>query len=136
MTKIVWCGLTLREELGSRDCPYLIRWVFQTRWFSVRLHHWISSDDQRHYHDHPFWFLVLVLRGSYTDRSPAGDDRMTAGRVRFRPAEHKHTALVDRGGCWTLLLCGPEIREWGFWVNGRFRKRNKYFFEHGHHPCE
>lgn len=41
------------------------------------------------------------------------------------------------GGCWTVLLTGPEKRVWGFWVNGKFRKRNKYFYEHGHHhPCD
>jgi len=129
--RIVW-----REKLGQQNCPYLIRWIFDFGLFSIRLHHWLSSDDDRAFHDHPWWFLTLVLWGSYIDRSPAGDDAMTIGKIRFRRAEHQHTAVVAPGGCWTLLLCGPEKREWGFWVADKFRKRNKYFFEHGHHPCD
>lgn len=125
-----------REKLGLPECPYLIRWVADFDWFSIRLHHWIASDDDRAFHDHPWWFLTLVLRGGYTDRSDTGDDALSFGSIRFRRAQHKHTAVVNQGGCWTLLLCGPESREWGFWVNGKFRKRNKFFFEHGHHPCK
>lgn len=128
--------ITWRERLGLPECPYLIRWVLDLGFCSIRLHHWIASDDQRHHHDHPWWFLTLVLWGSYLDRSPSGYTMMIPGRWAYRPAIHQHTALVSPGGCWTLLLCGPESREWGFWVDGKFRRRNKYFFEHGHHPCE
>jgi hypothetical protein len=129
--KIIW-----RERLGRPECKYVVRWVVDFGLFSIRLHHWLSSDDQRHMHDHGWGFYTLVLMGAYTDVSPQGEQRMTPGTIAFRPAEHQHTVRVDRGGCWTLLLTGPERRVWGFWVNGRFRKRNKYFFIHGHHPCE
>jgi hypothetical protein len=40
------------------------------------------------------------------------------------------------GGCWTLLLTGPKVRRWGFWVSKKFKKSNKYFLGHGSHPCE
>jgi hypothetical protein len=96
----------------------------------------MASDDQRNFHDHPWSFYTLVLKGGYTDVNPEGEERMTAGKLVFREAEHKHTVMVDKGGCWSLLLTGPEKRRWGFWVKNRFRKRNKYFFEHGHHPCD
>jgi hypothetical protein len=129
-------GIIWNQELGKSECPYLQRWALETKWFTVRLHHWISSDDQRHYHDHPWWFLTLILRGGYTDISPSGEQRMTAGSIAFRPAEHRHTVRVDAGGCWSLMLTGPDSRVWGFWVKGRFRKRNKYFFEWGQHPCD
>lgn len=128
---IVW-----GQQLGLPECPYLTRWVFQTRWFAIRLHHWHASDDQRHYHDHAWWFLIFMLKGRYIDRSPAGEDELRTGSVRFRPAAHRHTVEVDPGGAWTLLLSGPESRVWGFWVGDRFRHRNKYFYEYGHHPCD
>lgn len=64
------------------------------------------------------------------------DDHLSAGSLRVRQAEHRHTVIVDDGGAWTVLLTGPEKREWGFWVKGRFRKRNRYFYDHGHHVCD
>ena len=87
-------------------------------------------------HDHPWWFLTLILWGGYVDVSLGGEDRVGAGSIRLRPSWWRHTVRVNKGGAWSLLLTGPERRQWGFWVNGKFRKRNKYFFEHGHHPCE
>lgn len=132
------CG----EELGRGECPYLRRWVLDFKFSSLRLHHWMASDDQRHPHDHPWWFWSLVLRGRMTE-CPANVDPLRPGKLRevgsleFFQAEHRHSVRVTPGeGCWTLLLTGPEKRVWGFWVNGRFRKRNKYFYMKQHHPCE
>lgn len=128
--------IILRQRLGKADCPYLVRWGIDCGLFTIRLHHWLASDDQRFLHDHPWWFLTLVLWGSYQDISADGVDRLRFGSIRFRRAKHRHSVKVPKRGCWTLLLTGRERRVWGFWVNGRFRKRNKYFYEYGHHPCE
>ena len=130
-TTFIW-----RQSLGLATCPYLIRWVLDLGFFSIRLHHWIASDDQRFPHDHPWWYTSFILKGGYTDKSPEGDRHVSAGSVVHFKAAHQHSVLVDPGGCWTLMITGPERREWGFWVKGRFRRRNKYFYEHGHHPCE
>lgn len=124
------------EKLGMEECPYMIRWRIETRWGSLRLHHWRAPDDDRHFHDHPWGFTTVVLAGGYTDRSPEGDDHLRRGSIRHRPAEHQHTVVPDQGGAWTLVITGPKIRDWGFWVLGKFRKANKYFAKHGHHPCD
>jgi hypothetical protein len=129
--KFVW-----RQKLGRPECPYIERTYFECKWFSVRLHHWLASDDQRFAHNHPWQWFTLVLAGSYTDVTDKGNQRMIPGRFAFRSADHCHKVKVDKGGCWTLLITGPEKKEWGFFVNGKFRRRNKYFFEWGHHPCE
>jgi hypothetical protein len=129
--KLIW-----RQKVGKPECPYIVRWVADFGPFSIRLHQWLRSDDQRHFHDHSWDFVTLVLRGGYTDLSPEGAQRMTPGTIAYRAAEHQHTVKVDKGGCLTLLFCWKERREFGFWVKGKFRRRNKYFFEHGHHPCE
>ena len=73
--------------------------------------------------------------------SPEGDTVMKRGMVKKFKAEHKHIVKVNKGGCWTLLLTGREKRQWGFWTKRkdgtfRFRKRNKYFYENGVHPCD
>jgi len=125
-----------RERLGLPECPYVIRWRLEIAGLgSVRVHHWLASDDPRAFHDHPWWFVTLVLRGGYTDRSPAGDEHLHAGAVRYRPALHQHTVVSDESGAWTLLVTGPKIRAWGFWPDGKFRKANKWFASRGHHPC-
>lgn len=125
--KIKWA-----DKLGNPKCPYVTRWVFETKWFSIRLHHWKGSDDLRHFHDHEWNYTTFILKGGYIEHHPDGIDILKAGDVRHRPALWKHKVEVP-SSCWSLLLTGPKIREFGFWVNGKFRKRNKYFFEHGHH---
>jgi hypothetical protein len=127
--------MTWAEKLGLPQCPYVIRWKLEARLGSVRLHHWLKPDDDRAFHDHPWWFATVMLRGCYTDRSPAGDDVLMAGSARVRPALHQHTVIPGEHGAWTLMLTGPKSRAWGFWREGRFLKANKWFARHGHHPC-
>lgn len=150
----------------------MYRWKLSLgRLGSIRLHHWLRSDDKRFKHDHPADFITLVLRGGYTDlangegRYPIApercgvcrghpgtvcdvcgnglrNERMRPGMIRRRAAEHAHTVAVDPGGCWTLVYFFPYKRAWGFWVprrrdgTMRFKKANKFFLEHGHHPCD
>lgn len=123
------------QKLGDPQCHYLERWVLNFYLFSIRLHHWKSSDDLRYFHDHPWWYWSWVLQGSYVDRSPQGEDFRKTHSLKFYPALHRHSVVIDKP-CWTLLLTGPHSRTWGFWVDGRFRKRSKYFFIFGHHPCD
>lgn len=87
------------------------------------------------YHD---WTVCDQCEGRGFDRAI---QLMKPGSFQFRPALHTHTVNVQKGGCWTILLMGPETRKWGFWVRKRsgkwkWKKSNKYFLEHGHHPCD
>lgn len=132
---LTWPKLTLGQHVGLAECPYLRRWVVDFGAFALRLHRWEHSDDERAFHDHPWWFLTVVLIGSYVDLSPAGEDRLRAGSVRFRSSAHRHTVKVLRPGTWSLLVTGPAVRRWGFWVKDRLVKRDKYFATRGHHPC-
>lgn len=130
MRIIIW-----RDKLGLTSCPYMERWVLNLYFFSIRLHHWMGSDDNRAFHDHAWWFLTIILKGGYTDVSPKGHDPVTTGSIRYRPALHRHTVKVNPCGCWSILLTGPEVRKWGFYPNGKFVRRSKYFDRYGHHPC-
>lgn len=125
--------LRLKEELSCRTGIYLRRWYLETPLFSIRLHHWLSGDDRRNFHDHPWDFIVFVLSGSYIDRSNIENSYMFPGKLSFKRAEHKHS--VDTKGCWTLVFTGPKKRFWGFWVKDKFVKANKYFLTLGSHPC-
>lgn len=57
----------LAEFIGPEECPMMRRWIVVSPLGSVRLHHFLRGDNDRQPHDHPWWFVTLVLRGGYTD---------------------------------------------------------------------
>ncbi len=123
------------EPLGTVECPYAYRWVFIFFGYSIRIHHFLRSDDKRFFHDHAWWFLTFVLKGSYTDVSLDDRDELKRFQFRYRKAEHQHYVEVPVGGCWTILLTGKPLRKWGFWVNGKMKRPLKYFHRYGHPIC-
>lgn len=136
------------EPVGRPECPYLVRWVLILFGYSVRLHHWIRSDEKRHFHDHAWNFLTIILKGRYYDVAPyiAGvpfnlkgaepTEIVKAGSIRYRKAEHKHYVRVPKEGCWSLLFCGRPKRKWGFWVNNHLWRPLRYFSKFGLPPCD
>ena len=64
-----------REKLGFVDNPYLIRWTFIFFGYSIRIHHWIKSDDNRYFHDHSADLLSIVLKGKYYNVKPIDPDK-------------------------------------------------------------
>lgn len=69
--------------IGRPEDPYLLRWflVPRNRFLNVYLHKFLRDDDDRALHDHPWWFVSVVLKGTYrevtrdADRCPAcGND--------------------------------------------------------------
>lgn len=63
------------EKLGYEDNPYLIRWTFILFGYSMRIHHWIKSDDNRYFHDHASDLLSIVLKGHYWNVKPIEPDK-------------------------------------------------------------
>lgn len=124
------------QVLGDATCPYMTRWVLDLRLFSLRLHHFHRSDDDRHLHDHPWWFLSLILSGGYEEITERGTVAVKPGRVVFRRASHRHAVKLLGPSCWTIVLTGPIRRVWGFWVKGLFHDSRRYFGIFGHPPCK
>lgn len=124
------------EELKCSVGVYVRRWYIEIPLGSIRIHHWLHSDDARAFHDHPWWFWTLILKGGYRDVTVNGEEVMKAPKMAFRPALHAHTVQVNKGGCWTFLITGPQVRRWGFWVGKKWKKSNKYFLENGMHICD
>lgn len=126
------------EPLGRPECPYVYRWVLTLAGYSIRLHHWIGSDDQRHFHDHAWDFVSIILKGSYIESTPTGRWHRRAGSVRIYRAEHRHKVLLVGRSCWTLVLSARHRRHFGFYVPGRDRllRPLRYFSRYGHHPCK
>lgn len=112
--------------IGPDGSPYMRRWVLEARWFTLRLHHILREDyDRTTFHDHPWSFVSVLLRGSYTEYGPGGVWPGPRARVVYRPAEALHRITsVTPGGAWTLVLTGRRRRQWGFvedtaWVDWR-----------------
>ena len=123
--------------------PYLRRWYLIPRnpFINVYVHHFLSSDDDRALHDHPWWFVSLILRGGYIEIGETADGKMTAlcrtavtdirspfwrRCIAFRPATHRHRVVMQATSdereevtCWTLIVTGRRGREWGFWCKQR-----------------
>ena len=70
-----------KEKLGYPNSPYLIRWTFLFFGYSIRIHHWIKSDDTRYFHDHSSDLLSIVLKGRYYNVKPIDPDKNPSSYV-------------------------------------------------------
>jgi len=139
--------LRWKEALGLPECPYLYRWTFIFFGYSIRIHHWLRSDDNRFFHDHSCDLISMILKGWYYNVVPKDPNNPDVnecikhkGRA-FRPwrakAEDKHYLEIPKGGAWTLLLQGKQYHKWGFWVKNKKTKKFvkwrplRYFSKYG-----
>lgn len=123
-----WPDLVVGERGRETYNPYMLRWhLFRVANLPrLYLHKFVRSDDDRALHDHPWWYVSLLIRGGYTELTPDGPVRRSAPSIVFRPITHQHRVVLlpdGHGGerpCWTLFLTGPDVRRWGFWCGERF----------------
>lgn len=122
-----WIREGYLERLFMINCPL----------FGLKLHWFYGPDWDQDCHDHPWWFVSLVLRGSYTERRQTVkhpymgcdvdqlhkmylDSEMVTTRKRwsvaFRRAKDIHKIIEVEEGTVTLILNGPRRRSWGFWA--------------------
>ena len=146
-----------KEKLGYENDPYLIRWTFIIFGFSIRIHHWIKSDDNRFFHDHSANLLSIVLKGRYWNVKPIdinlspiynGNNNSKwiyvegifnswhnffhmKNSIWFSKAEDRHYLKIPKGGAWTLMFEGRPRHKWGFYVNGHKWRPLRYFHKYG-----
>jgi hypothetical protein len=107
--------------------------LFKCRWFSVYLHEFLRSDQDKCLHDHPWSFIAILLRDGYWEwvklspcpkclRRPEVDVAMRwrrPGSVLFRPAAFAHRIEIEPyTRPWSLVIVGRKIRPWGFYEPG------------------
>lgn len=84
---------------------------------NIFLHH-IQQSDPEDYHDHPWNWAALILKGGYWEETPTGNFWRGAGSFRTGDALALHRLKLDRqkagGETWTLFFTGFRVREWGF----------------------
>ena len=126
-----WFQIRWREPIGNPNCPYLYRWTFIFFGFSIRLHHWIKSDDRRFFHDHSCDLISVVLKGKYKNVTPEGAREVQAPSIWRAKAKAKHYLDIPAEGAWTLLLFGRPYHKWGFYVNDHKWRPLRYFHKFG-----
>ena len=91
---------------------------------SIRIHEILSSDMDRHPHDHPWSCLSLILRGSYCEHyyTPNGKwERVEVrdpGDIVYRTADTLHRLTLNTDTVTTLFITWSKEQTWGFNVNG------------------
>jgi hypothetical protein len=109
-----------------------------------KIHHILRSDAGRDFHDHPWPYLTIILRGGYYEWRPIFDKSglykgekcrwYGPGSIIFRPARSWHRLELDRWlvlengkvvtqdkTAWTLFITGPKSNSWGFLVEPRHK---------------
>ena len=59
--------------IGGVDHPYLLRWHLLRKDkypINLYLHRMLRDDDDRALHDHPWWFVSIILAGGYVEVMP------------------------------------------------------------------
>lgn len=94
--------------------------------FNVTLHKIVRSDDPI-FHDHPWSYMTIVLKGGYWEHTPVFNDEgkmitefqtwRGPGSIIKRSASEYHWLELDgEKPATTLFFMGPQQREWGFLV--------------------
>lgn len=119
--------------IGDPACPILKRWTLKIPKVKFRIHKFFPDTSDRDTHDHPWPFLTICLRGSYTDvRLDGKTDIVRAGSVRWRSATHAHKTFAGPNGCLTVVIGPHAQREWGFFVDKKWMHWRTYMTKFGH----
>ena len=109
--------LSTRRVIATNDGdPYLIRYtLIECRWFSIKVHHILRSDEDRCEHDHPWPFVSLILTGGYWEWVNGERTWCKPGRLLRRPVHWRHRLELP-SPVWTIVVTGRKMRAWGFWT--------------------
>lgn len=140
-----------RWTLGASHLGgYMRRWIFRHPWGTFRVHNILTSDEGRDFHDHPFSFVSIILRGGYIEHVPGcvcsptlvhawGPSALPPqspcrfygpGSIVRRKATALHR-LELAGPAWTFVISSRYFRMWGFqtdvgWVDYKTYHRSFY----------
>lgn len=94
---------------------------------SIRVHHILRRDLDRHPHNHPWTFRTILLRGWYIEerggleRAYIGGDTYRCESDDFHRVKH-----VGDGGVWALFISGKYQHTWGFQTEDGFVPHKEY----------
>lgn len=87
---------------------------------SVRIHHIMRPDLDRHLHDHPWNARTIILYGGYIEECEDGTMRARTpgdtGRLLY--GQYHRIDEILPGGAWTMFITWKYRGTWGFKVDG------------------
>jgi hypothetical protein len=104
---------------GYGDVFFWRHRLIRSRYLSVFVHDFVRSDEDRCPHDHPWWFVSVILRGGYWEVDRAGVYRWYGpGSILVRRATWAHRIEISphHERPMSLVITGPKVREWGFYT--------------------
>lgn len=142
----LWRRMRLRRADGQ---VYLDRWgLGHDRIGRVLVHRMQAPDPGVDLHDHPWWFVSIVLWGGYTEqralireapelaqwaerwpttcRRGVENERRVGSVQSMRLDECHSITELRRRTCWTLVIGGPRRRGWGFYLPTGFVDERTY----------
>lgn len=117
---------------------------------AVRLHMIFTPDFDREFHDHPWTFVSLVLRGGYVERRPTSatpnwrrdgeedsyDTYRPPGSIALRRYTDRHRIISVEPDTLTLVIVFRKRQSWGFFTpRGKVHWRD-YESVHNSGPVE
>lgn len=125
---INWLINKSKKNPGLHMRGFLRRYyLFMTKHFSIVINHIRRPDTgQGQYHNHPYHFISIVLKGGYTEILWRGDKVETINRgtgdINFRFKSDRHRITKLDGDVWTLFIrFGSSTGEWGLYKdNGEY----------------
>lgn len=121
-TKLIRALFLVKEIISKEGIVHFRRYrLLSTPWFNLYLHQILKSDEDRHFHDHPWSFRSYILRGSYEEQFRCPPDFNATHYRRYRrydlvrhPAEDVHSLTLVTPEVWTLVLTSGRARVWGY----------------------
>jgi hypothetical protein len=114
----------IKEIISQEGVLHFQRYrLLSTPWFNLYLHHILCSDKDNHFHDHPWKFFSLILKGCYEELftcAPWYDvihyRKYRTGQVAMHSAEEAHSITLLTPAVWTLVLTTGRERVWGYQI--------------------
>jgi hypothetical protein len=103
-----WLHLLLQRRphqvVGPAHAPFLLRWFVlpRNRFLNVYLQKFTASDDPEVAHDNPWFFLSLVISGSYIEHTAGGPRTRRRASVVLRSASFQHRIELPVGATGVL----------------------------------
>lgn len=133
MAKLLGLFPLLREIVSREGVVHFRRWgLVQTRWGCLYAHQILQSDKDPDPHNHPWAFVSVILRGSYSEAvEPSFGDpvvrRRGPGSTAYFPTRDFHKLTLLSKDVWTLVLTGSRTNEgWGYLTSQGFVENVEY----------
>lgn len=128
----------IKDRRTNQDYIHRYYLLFKNRKrfpFNCMLHKIVRSDDPV-YHDHPWPYMTIILKGGYWEHTPVfHNGEVTSdickwrgpGSIICRKSKTYHWLEIgaNSGSATTLFFTGPRIRDWGFLINNIWIKHDE-----------